>query len=128
MWLIELAPVRDPDDVVDAFAAVFGMTARAGQTLEEALVEFFGAKQLLLVVDNCEHVLGRGRRPGRGDQRARARGWSCWRRAARAWRSTANASSRCPRWRLPGSDADLEAVGGVRRGAAVHGACSCGRR
>ena len=56
-WLVELAPVRDPDDVVDAFAAVFGVTARAGQTLVEALVEFLGTKQLLLVVDNCEHVL-----------------------------------------------------------------------
>jgi predicted ATPase/class 3 adenylate cyclase len=57
-WLIELAPVRDPDDVVDAVAAVLGVTARAGQTLVEALVEFLGTKQLLLVVDNCEHVLG----------------------------------------------------------------------
>ena len=28
-----------------------------GRRLEEALVEFFGRKQLLLVVDNCEHVL-----------------------------------------------------------------------
>ena len=49
--------MRDPDDVVDAFAAVFGVTARAGQTLEESLVEFLRTKQLLLVVDNCEHVL-----------------------------------------------------------------------
>ncbi len=56
-WLVELAPVRDPDAVVDAVAAVFGVTARAGQTLVEALVEFLGTKQLLLVLDNCEHVL-----------------------------------------------------------------------
>ena len=56
-WLVELAPVRDPDDVVDAFAAVFGVTARAGQSLEETLTEFLLTKQLLLVVDNCEHVL-----------------------------------------------------------------------
>ena len=56
-WLVELAAVRDPDDVVDAFAAVFGVTPRAGQTLAEALVEFLRTKQLLLVVDNCEHVL-----------------------------------------------------------------------
>jgi len=56
-WLVELAPVRDPDDVVGAFAAVFGLTARAGQSLEETLAEFLLTKQLLLVVDNCEHVL-----------------------------------------------------------------------
>jgi predicted ATPase len=56
-WLIELAAVRDPAGVVDAFAAAFGVSARAGQTVAEALVEFLGTKQLLLVVDNCEHVL-----------------------------------------------------------------------
>jgi predicted ATPase/class 3 adenylate cyclase len=56
-WLIELAPVRDPDGVVDAFTTLFGVGARAGQATTEALVEFLGTKQMLLVVDNCEHVL-----------------------------------------------------------------------
>ncbi len=56
-WLVELAPVRDPDGVVDAFAAVFGVSARAGRSVEESLVEFLRTKQLLLVVDNCEHLL-----------------------------------------------------------------------
>jgi predicted ATPase len=56
-WLVELAAVRDPDAVVDAFAAVFGVTARSGRTLAETLVEFLGTKQLLLVTDNCEHLL-----------------------------------------------------------------------
>ena len=56
-WLIELAAVRDPDDVIDAFASVFGLSARAGQSLAESLAEFLQTKQLLLVVDNCEHVL-----------------------------------------------------------------------
>jgi predicted ATPase len=56
-WLVELAAVRDPDAVVDAFAAVFVVTARAGRTLTESLIEFLGTKQLLLVVDNCEHLL-----------------------------------------------------------------------
>jgi predicted ATPase/class 3 adenylate cyclase len=56
-WLVELAPVRDPDRVVDAFAAVFGVSARAGRSVEESLVEFLRTKQLLLVIDNCEHLL-----------------------------------------------------------------------
>jgi predicted ATPase/class 3 adenylate cyclase len=56
-WFCELAAVRDPDGVVDALAAVFAVTPRAGRTVEESLVEFFGTKQLLLVVDNCEHLL-----------------------------------------------------------------------
>ena len=56
-WLCELAPIRDPAGVDDAVAAVFSVTARAGQTTREALVEFLRSKQLLLVLDNCEHLL-----------------------------------------------------------------------
>ncbi|MGO9779308.1 MAG: DUF4062 domain-containing protein, partial [Streptosporangiaceae bacterium] len=56
-WLCELAPVRDPSLVDDAVAAVFSVTARAGHGTREALVEFLRTKQLLLVLDNCEHVL-----------------------------------------------------------------------
>jgi predicted ATPase/class 3 adenylate cyclase len=56
-WLCELAPVRDPAGVDGAVAAVFSVTARAGQGTREALVEFLRAKELLLVLDNCEQVL-----------------------------------------------------------------------
>ena len=56
-WLCELAPVRDPAGVDDAVAAVFSLAARAGQSTREALVEFLRGKQLLLVLDNCEHLL-----------------------------------------------------------------------
>jgi predicted ATPase/class 3 adenylate cyclase len=56
-WLVELAPVRDPDAVADTLVAVFGVTARGGQSAAEALVDFLRAKELLLVLDNCEHLL-----------------------------------------------------------------------
>ena len=56
-WLCELAPVRDPAGVDDAVAAVFSVTARAGQGTREALVEFLRSKELLLVLDNCEHLI-----------------------------------------------------------------------
>jgi len=56
-WLCELAPVRDPAGVDDAVAAVFSVTAPAGQGTREALAEFLRSKQLLLVLDNCEQVL-----------------------------------------------------------------------
>jgi class 3 adenylate cyclase len=56
-WLCELAPVRDPGGVDDAVAAVFSVTATAGQSTRDALVEFSRSKQLLLVLDNCEHLL-----------------------------------------------------------------------
>ena len=56
-WLCELAPVRDAVGVDDAVAAVFSVSAPAGQTTREALVEFLRNKELLLVLDNCEHLL-----------------------------------------------------------------------
>ncbi len=56
-WLAELAPVRDPARVDDAVAAVFWVTARAGQGVAEVLAELLRGKQLLLVLDNCEHLL-----------------------------------------------------------------------
>jgi predicted ATPase/class 3 adenylate cyclase len=56
-WLCELAPVRDPAGVDDAVAAVFSVTARAGQSTREALVELLRSKHLLLLLDNCEHLL-----------------------------------------------------------------------
>ena len=37
--------------------AEFSLTARAGQDTREALMEFLRSKQLLLVLDNCEHLL-----------------------------------------------------------------------
>ncbi|HEX6760476.1 MAG TPA: DUF4062 domain-containing protein [Propionibacteriaceae bacterium] len=56
-WLCELAPVRDVAAVDDAVATVFAVTAPAGLSTSEALVEFLRGKQLLLVLDNCEHLL-----------------------------------------------------------------------
>jgi len=56
-WLCELAPIRDPAGVDAAVAAVFSLTARAGQTTGEALVDLLRSKQLLLVLDNCEHLI-----------------------------------------------------------------------
>jgi predicted ATPase/class 3 adenylate cyclase len=56
-WMVELAPVRDPDGVAEAVGVVF-QTANQGASVEGALIEILRHKQLLLVLDNCEHVLG----------------------------------------------------------------------
>ena len=56
-WWCELAPVRDRNGVTEAVAALFSVTPRAAETVEEALVEFLRHKELLLVLDNCEHLL-----------------------------------------------------------------------
>jgi predicted ATPase/class 3 adenylate cyclase len=56
-WLVELAPVRDPARVADAFAGAFRVTARPGLSVEDSLVAFLHDQKLLIVVDNCEHLL-----------------------------------------------------------------------
>ncbi len=56
-WLSDLAPVRDVAGVEDAVAAVFSLAARAGHTTRDVMVEFLRGKQLLLLLDNCEHLL-----------------------------------------------------------------------
>ena len=58
-WVCELASVADPDAVWETLAAVFGVRPSAGLSFEETVLEYLQAKRLLLVLDNCEHLLGR---------------------------------------------------------------------
>ena len=50
VWLVDLAPVADLDDVAPAVARTLGLAP-------ERLVAYLTPKQPLLVLDNCEHVL-----------------------------------------------------------------------
>ena len=56
-WLVELAAVPDPGQVAAVVAARLGVPAAAGLPVTEALAAVLGRQQLLLVLDNCEHVL-----------------------------------------------------------------------
>jgi predicted ATPase/class 3 adenylate cyclase len=55
-WWCELAGVRDLDGVPDAVAGALSLAARDGVSMTETLLEFLRAKDLLLVLDNCEHL------------------------------------------------------------------------
>ena len=56
-WFADLAPVRDRAAVGDAVAAALGLQPEAGLPAMTRLTSFVRTKELLLVVDNCEHVL-----------------------------------------------------------------------
>ena len=56
-WLVELAPILDAADVNEAVASVFAVAPQADRTWQDGLIESLRARQLLLVLDNCEHVL-----------------------------------------------------------------------
>ena len=58
VWLAELAPVRDPALVAGVVAAALGMRDLPGVSTAEALARVLARQQLLLVLDNCEHVIG----------------------------------------------------------------------
>ncbi|HWS46242.1 MAG TPA: adenylate/guanylate cyclase domain-containing protein, partial [Acidimicrobiia bacterium] len=58
VWLCELANVREPEELPDAVAAALGVIPAQGLTVTQGLCRFFAAKQLLLILDNCEHLLG----------------------------------------------------------------------
>jgi predicted ATPase/DNA-binding CsgD family transcriptional regulator len=57
-WLVELAAVQEPALVPAAVAAVFGVSQPPGMSIMESLVGVLARRQLLLMLDNCEHVLG----------------------------------------------------------------------
>jgi predicted ATPase/class 3 adenylate cyclase/DNA-binding CsgD family transcriptional regulator len=58
VWLVELAPVADPAQVPLAVAAALGVREQPGVPAAAALARVLARQQLLLVVDNCEHVIG----------------------------------------------------------------------
>jgi predicted ATPase/class 3 adenylate cyclase/DNA-binding CsgD family transcriptional regulator len=57
VWLAELAGVADPGLVPAAVAASLGMQQSGGGPVTEALAEVLAARQVLLVLDNCEHLI-----------------------------------------------------------------------
>ncbi len=56
-WLVELAPVTDPQIVVQVVANVLTVREASGRSLLEALIDYLRYKSLLLVLDNCEHLI-----------------------------------------------------------------------
>jgi predicted ATPase len=57
VWLVELAPVGDPAAVPDAVATALGVTPQAGLTVTASVAQALSGRRLLVVLDNCEHVL-----------------------------------------------------------------------
>ena len=56
-WLCELAPVDDGPAVGHAVAATLRVQQRHGLSIDGSVIEYLRGRELLLVVDNCEHVL-----------------------------------------------------------------------
>jgi len=57
VWLIELAPVKDPKFIPQAIATVMGLKELSGRPVEEIIFNVLQESHCLLILDNCEHLI-----------------------------------------------------------------------
>jgi predicted ATPase/class 3 adenylate cyclase len=57
VWFVELAPIADERLVPQAAATVLGVKEEAGQPVIGAMTKYLSDRTLLLVLDNCEHLV-----------------------------------------------------------------------
>ena len=57
VWLVELAPQSDACLVSQAVASVLGIKEETGHPVAETLVKYVKDRELLLILDNCEHLV-----------------------------------------------------------------------
>jgi predicted ATPase/class 3 adenylate cyclase/DNA-binding CsgD family transcriptional regulator len=57
VWYVDLAPISDPALVAATAARALGLPDQPGRSPLEALTHLIGTKRVLIVVDNCEHLL-----------------------------------------------------------------------
>jgi predicted ATPase len=57
IWFIDLSPIASADHVLTTTASVFGIQEQGQRPIADRLREYLRDKQLLLIVDNFEHVI-----------------------------------------------------------------------
>ena len=57
VWYVDLAPITDPDVVPVTVARALSLPDQPGQPTTDVLLRFIRDRQLLLLLDNCEHLL-----------------------------------------------------------------------
>jgi predicted ATPase/class 3 adenylate cyclase/DNA-binding CsgD family transcriptional regulator len=57
VWYVDLAPITDPDLVPLTVARAFGLPDQPGRSTMDTLTRFIADRQMLVVLDNCEHLL-----------------------------------------------------------------------
>jgi class 3 adenylate cyclase len=99
-WMVELAAVGDPASVPAAIATVLGITPQGDTPLITTVAAALAGKRLLLIIDNCEHLL---RAAGSAIEMIIGRSGSVRSSPRHASRSvwTPRRCSASPRWRSP---------------------------
>ncbi|MGB8907433.1 MAG: adenylate/guanylate cyclase domain-containing protein, partial [Candidatus Cybelea sp.] len=56
-WFVELASLNDAALIVNTIAATFGLRGQANRSMLDVLVQYLRPRRLLLILDNCEHLI-----------------------------------------------------------------------
>lgn len=56
-WFVDLAPLTSPDELAQAFAEPLGLRGGPERSVEAVLLDYVTDRRLLLLVDNCEHLV-----------------------------------------------------------------------
>lgn len=57
VWMIELAPLSDESQIIPALAQAFGLQELPFNPLKNMVLDYLRDKKLLLILDNCEHLI-----------------------------------------------------------------------
>ena len=57
VWYVDLAPITDPELVPITAARALGLPDQPGRSTMDTLLRFVRDRQMLVVLDNCEHLL-----------------------------------------------------------------------
>jgi predicted ATPase/class 3 adenylate cyclase len=57
VWYVELATISDPELVMRMIASALGLREESGRPLVETVTDALAARNVLLVIDNCEHLI-----------------------------------------------------------------------
>ena len=57
VWFVDLAPISDPELVSSVTAQALGMSQQQGSRVDQAIPLWLKRKKLLVIFDNCEHVV-----------------------------------------------------------------------
>ena len=57
VWFVDLAPVSEPDQVSRSVSQALGLREQPSTSLEETIASWIARRKLLLILDNCEHVV-----------------------------------------------------------------------
>ena len=56
-WLVELAPVTNPAFIMSTIGDTWGLRPGEGASIEDVVARYLWSRDLMLVIDNCEHLL-----------------------------------------------------------------------